>query len=85
MTMRSAQARQDDATGKSGSGLQKDVSSPKIKNISVLTKRDSGYITAIPFQLEGRIMIVTTWDGERWTRRLRLTSAAEAYGKSVWS
>jgi hypothetical protein len=26
-----------------------------------------------------------TWDGERWTRKLRLTSAVDAYGKGVWS
>jgi hypothetical protein len=35
---------------------------------------------------EGRIAIVTdVGRGERWTRKLRLTSVAEADGKVVWS
>jgi hypothetical protein len=31
------------------------------------------------------LAIVTTRGGSRWTPRLRLTVAAEAYGESVWS
>ena len=35
---------------------------------------------------EGRFAIVTNVGrGERWTRELRLTSVAEAYGEVVWS
>ena len=38
-----------------------------------------------PVPLRGALAIVTTRDGERWTPKLRQTSAAEAYGKDVWS
>ena len=61
------------------------VSSPKLKNISLYQNKKSGYITSIPARQEGRIMIVTAWDGERWTPKLRQTSAADAYGEDVWS
>jgi hypothetical protein len=61
------------------------VSSPEIKNISLFPKRKSGYIASIPSRPEGRRPSSRTWDGERWTRKLRLTSVAEAYGEDVWS
>src|SRR4029078_7868293 len=38
-----------------------------------------------PVPLRGALAIVTTRGGSRWTRKLRLTSAADAYGKDVWS
>ena len=40
---------------------------------------------AILSQEEGRRPSSRTWDRERWTRKLRPTSAADAYGEVVWS
>ena len=41
-------------------------------------------ILAIPSQPEGRRPSSRTWGGERWTRKLRLTSVADADGEVVW-
>src|ERR1700722_6108273 len=38
-----------------------------------------------PVPLEGRSRSSQTRDGERWTRRVRLTRAPEADGEIVWS
>src|SRR3954451_23603066 len=40
---------------------------------------------AIPPYPVGASAVVTTRGGLRWTPRLRLTRAAKAYGKDVWS
>jgi len=40
---------------------------------------------AIPSHPERASAVVTTRGGLRWTLRLRLTRAAKAYGKDVWS
>ena len=61
------------------------VSSPGIKNISLFPKTKSGLYRIHPVPLRGALAIVTTRGGERWTRRLRLTIVANAYGKGVWS
>ena len=46
-------------SGKSGSGFQKGVSSPKIKNISLLQKGEIGYICRHPVPTRGASAIVT--------------------------
>jgi hypothetical protein len=56
---RGARVRQSSPTGKSGSGFQKDVSSPKIKNISIFQKDEIGYIYRHPVPTRGASAIVT--------------------------
>jgi hypothetical protein len=43
------------------------------------------YIPSIPSHYEGRCATSTTRGGMRWTRRVLLTRAPEAYGEGVWS
>jgi hypothetical protein len=56
-----------------------------MKNISLYPKAKSRHIFGHPVPPEGRWPSSRTRDGSRWTRRLRLTSATEAYGEGVWS
>jgi hypothetical protein len=55
------------------------------KIIRFIRKPNQDYIHRHPVPLRGALAIVATRDGERWTRKLRLTSVADAYGKDVWS
>src|SRR5215218_9476013 len=54
-------------------------------NISLYRKQSSVYMNIIPSRSEGRAHVNERGAGMRWTRELRQTSAADAYGKSVWS
>jgi hypothetical protein len=62
------------------------VSSPEIKNISLLPNDKSAYIFAHPVPLRGAYHDRhDRWDGSRWTLAVPITNGARAYGKSVWS
>ena len=64
------------------------VSSEKfagIENISVYRNIKSVLCITHPVLFRGALANVATLGGSRWTWRLRLTRAAEAYGKDVWS
>src|SRR6185312_15886942 len=73
------------------------MSSPFVKNISLPFFRTLWLSSHIPLPIEGRFAIVTNVGrGMRWTRRLQLTSEAEARqshlaetgcadGEVVWS
>ena len=59
---------------------------PRNKKYFAFTRRQiRGIYLAIPSCSEGRRPSSRTLGGLRWTLTLRLTSAAEAYGKDVWS
>ena len=62
------------------------MSSPEIKNISLFPKGKSAVHLGYPVLLRGALAIVTNVgrvavDADA----LRMTSAAEAYGKDAWS
>ena len=62
------------------------MSSPKIKNISLLQKCKSAYMSAHPVPLRGAYHDRhDRWDGSRWTLVVPITNGARAYGKDVWS
>jgi hypothetical protein len=64
---------------------RENLSSPFAKNIPLcfLPKSVAYYVR--PTRREGRCARHETRGGMRWTRKLRLTSVAEADGKVVWS
>src|SRR4051812_41408449 len=58
---------------------------PRNKKYFSFTEMESALYPCHPVPLRGALAIVTTRDGLRWTLKLRLTIARQAYGKSVWS
>jgi hypothetical protein len=73
--------RQNNATGKS----PKTLSSPLQKNIPFNLSGKSVVYFRASHPMRGALRTSRTRGGMRWTRMLRRTSAADAYGESVWS
>src|SRR5882757_9577175 len=72
--------------GQITSDLRKPVSSPKIKNISLLQKCEQCYIYRHPVPVRGACHDRSrTWDGWRWTLVVPIANGTKAYGKDVWS
>jgi hypothetical protein len=80
-----ANLRQIDPTGKSLLIFGNRVKPRNKKYFAFPEGQIRGTSIAIPSQEEGRRPSSRTWDGLRWTPKLRLTSVAEAYGEDVWS
>ena len=68
----------DSRTGNHGFGFSEIMSSPRIKNSSVLKKLKSVYTFAHPVPLRGRRPSSRTLDGLRWTLGLRLDDGADS-------
>jgi len=83
-----AQRAKAEAVGKPLLVFRNRVKSKIIKNQKYFAFSEgqiSGISLAIPSCSEGRWPSSRTLGGSRWTPMLRLTSAAEAYGKDAWS
>src|SRR5258705_9231894 len=76
--------RQNNPTGKSLLIFGNRVKPQIQKYFAFPEGQISAMTPAIPSYQEGRWPSSRTLDGSRWTQQLRLTSAAEAYGKVVW-
>jgi hypothetical protein len=79
----SAATKQPD--GQITSDYQKSCQAPESKIFLFSLPPNQGHILSIPSCSEGRWPSSRTLGGSRWTPMLRLTSAAEAYGKDAWS
>src|SRR5258705_5878637 len=77
--------RQNNPTGKSLLIFRKRVKPRNQKYFAFPEGQIRGIYLPIPSCSEGRRPSSRTLGGVRWTLRLRLTSAAEAYGEVVWS
>ena len=72
--------------GQITSDYRKYVSRPEMKNISLFRSANQWHIYRHPVPTQRGVgHRHERGTGMRWTRRLQLTSAAEAYGKDVWS
>jgi hypothetical protein len=61
------------------------MSSPKIKNISLLPKRERWHIYRHPVPTRGASAVVTNEGRVAVDAEVPVTTGAEAYGKDVWS
>jgi hypothetical protein len=61
------------------------MSSPEIKNISLLQKAEAGYILAHPVLVRRASAVVTDVGRVAVDAAVAKTNVADAYGKSVWS
>ena len=65
--------------------FSENVSSPRIKNISLFPKAKSGHIYLHPVLLRGALAIVTNVGRVAVDAEVPTTNGTEAYGKDVWS
>jgi hypothetical protein len=72
-------------TGKSVLITRTSCQAPESKIFRFIRRTIAGISLPIPSHSEGRWPSSRTRGGSRWTRRLRLTSATDAYGEGVWS
>ena len=76
----------DKATGKSAILIYGNPVKPQIKKYFAFPEMQTGlYPTPSRPDQRGARDRHERGTGMRWTRKLRLTSAADAYGKDVWS
>ena len=85
MTIGTEQPRQIDPTGKSLLVFGKHVKPQNKKYFAFPEGRNSAYLLPSRPDKRGVGHRHERGTGMRWARKLRLTSAAKAYGKDVWS
>ncbi len=85
MTEKIERDQQNGATSKSLPIFGNNVKAQNKKYFALSEGQIRAISTAIPSRSEGRWPSSQRGTGMRWTRKLQLTSAAEAYGEDVWS